>query len=787
MTITERLRTARTYFDGGLGSLLQKEGLTPGELPETWNLTHPDVMQKIHLAYLNAGSNVLTANTFGANRLKFDNLNELIPAAYANMKAAKDRFSGDRDSVFLAFDVGPLGRMLEPLGDLAFEDAVEIFKDSIRVAAACGFDLILIETMSDLHETKAAVLAAKESCSLPVVVTNAYDETGHLLTGADPDAVIACLEGLGVDALGINCSLGPRQMLPIARQYAALSSVPVVVNPNAGLPRVLDGTTVYDVDAMEFAAIMKDIAAFGVCGLGGCCGTTPQYIEALVRETKNLPFLPPTEKGRTVVSSYTHAVEIGSVPVVIGERINPTGKPKLKAALRANDLGYLVREGLSQQAHGADLLDVNVGLGEIDETTVLTAAVRELQSVLDLPLQIDTVRPEALEKALRAYNGKPLINSVNAKQSSMDAVFPLAKKYGGVIIALTIGDEGIPATAEGRLALAERIVNEAAKYGIDKKNIVVDALCMTVSADDFSARVTLDAVRLIKEQLGVKTCLGVSNVSFALPQRELVNAAFLAMALETGLDCAILNPNSDAMMGTLRAFVMLSGRDPHCARYIDFTAETEVQTAPAQTADPADLAYAVRKGLQSEAQTAAKLLLQSMPPLTVINEQLIPALNRVGEQFEQKKLFLPQLLMSAQAANAAFEIVAQKIETTDEKKEKILLATVQGDIHDIGKNIVKVLLQSYGFDVTDLGKDVAPEAVLAAAKESGARLVGLSALMTTTLDAMKETADLLHRELPDVQVIVGGAVLTKSYADAIGALYAKDAMETVKLAKQILG
>ncbi len=784
MTIRERLQRCRVYFDGGMGSLLQKEGLQSGELPETWNLTHPDVLQNIHLAYMNAGSNVITSNTFGANCLKFDNLDAIIRAAYANLAAAKAQFAGDRDSVYFAFDVGPLGKMLEPLGDFPFERAVETFAESIRIADGCGFDLILIETMSDLYETKAAVLAAKENSRLPIIVTNAYDETAHLLTGADVPAVVATLEGLGVDALGVNCSLGPHQMLPIAKQYLTWASKPVVINPNAGIPHVADGKTLYDVDAAEFSDVMQEIAALGVHGLGGCCGTTPAYIAALVKKTASLPFVPPEEKHRTLVTSYTHAVEIGKEKIVIGERINPTGKPRLKAALRENDLGYLIREGLSQQEHGAHILDVNVGLGEIDETAMLTAAVKELQSVLDLPLQIDTVRPAALERAMRIYNGKPLINSVNAKRESMDAVFPLVKKYGGAVIALTIGDDGIPPTAAGRVALAKKIIDEAARCGIDKKDIVVDALCMTVSADDCSARITLDAVRQIKA-LGVNTCLGVSNVSFALPERPQINAAFLAMALEAGLDCAILNPNSDVMMGAFYSFAMLNGDDPRCQQYIDFATahRPQPQEAAVQHTLPA-LSYAILKGLEADAEKAAKTLLQTTPPLTIINEQIIPALNRVGEQFENKELFLPQLLMSAEAANAAFSVVSTQIDVSGEKKDKILLATVQGDIHDIGKNIVKVLLQSYGFDVIDLGKDVPPQAVLAAAKEHGVRLVGLSALMTTTLDAMQETADLLHREYPAATVIVGGAVLTKRYADAIGAAYAKDAMETVQFAKR---
>ena len=794
MTITERLRTSRTYFDGGMGTLLQKEGLLSGELPETWNLTHPQILEEIHLAYMEAGANVITSNTFGANRLKCDDLTGTIRAAYDNLARAKARFSGNKDEIFLAFDVGPLGKMLRPLGDFPFEEAVAVFAESIRVAADCGFDLILIETMSDLCETKAAVLAAKENCDLPVVVTNAYDESGHLLTGADVPAVVATLEGLGVTALGANCSLGPRQMKTIAAQYVACASKPVVINPNAGLPQVKDGVTTFDVDADEFSDLMREMALFGVSALGGCCGTTPEYIRKTVQKTRGLPFSLPEPKRDTVVASYTHAVSLSGVPKLIGERINPTGKPKLQAALKAQDLGYLVREGIAQQDAGAHILDVNVGLGGVDEASLLPAAVEELQSVIDLPLQIDTVRPAALERALRVYNGKPLINSVNAKEESLETVLPLAKQYGGVLIALTIGEDGIPDTAKGRCALAKKIIDRAAQYGIDKKDIVVDPLCMAVSSDDNAARVTLDSIRLIRDTLGVHTCLGVSNVSFALPERQDINAAFLAMALQNGLSCAIMNPCSADMMRAYRCYCMLQGFDPHCEGYIVFAQahphkaiDAPVTAAPqsddGETLPP--LTYAVVKGLRDQAASQAKSLLETTAPLDLINDQIIPALNLVGDRFQNGRIFLPQLLMSAEAASAAFDIVSAKLPRTKGKKEKILLATVQGDIHDIGKNIVKVLLQSYGYDVIDLGKDVPPQRVVDAAKETGATLVGLSALMTTTLDSMAQTVSLLKEQLPAVRVMVGGAVLTQDYANLIGADgYSKDAMGAVALAKR---
>ena len=794
MNIAERLRTRRTYFDGGMGTLLQKQGLLPGELPETWNLSHPHVLEEIHLAYMEAGANVITSNTFGANRLKFDRLDAMIRAAYDNMKRAKARFSGDPDGVYLAFDVGPLGKLLRPMGDFPFEEAVAVFAESIRIAAACGFDLILIETMSDLYETKAAVLAAKENCDLPIVVTNAYDETGHLLTGADVPAVVATLEGLGVTALGANCSLGPRQMKEIAARYVQYASLPVVINPNAGLPQVKDGVTTFDVDADEFSDLMREMALFGVSALGGCCGTTPDYIRKAVEKTRDLPFVLPEQKRDTVVASYTHAVSLSGVPKLIGERINPTGKPKLQAALKAQDLGYLVREGIAQQDAGAHILDVNVGLGGVDEASLLPAAVEELQSVIDLPLQIDTVRPAALERALRVYNGKPLINSVNAKEESLETVLPLAKQYGGVLIALTIGEDGIPDTAAGRCALAKKIIDRAAAYGIDKKDIVVDPLCMAVSSDDNAARVTLDSIRLIRDTLGVHTCLGVSNVSFALPERQDINAAFLAMALQNGLSCAIMNPCSADMMRAYRCYAMLQGFDPHCEGYIAFAQAhphkaTEAPAAVMPQSDDGDklppLTYAIVKGLRDQAATQAKAALATTAPLDLINDRIIPALNLVGERFQSGRLFLPQLLMSAEAASAAFDVVSEKLPKTDGKKEKIILATVEGDVHDIGKNIVKVLLQSYGYAVIDLGKDVPPQRVLDAVRETGATLVGLSALMTTTLDAMAKTTALLKASLPDVRVMVGGAGLTQEYADLIGADgYAKDAMGSVALARR---
>lgn len=794
MNLKELMKKERLYFDGGMGTLLQQNGLMPGELPETWSLSHKDVLVKIHLDYLNAGANIITANTFGASCLKFENYDEIIEASLKNVREAISLYDGEnKGKCFAAFDMGPLGKMLEPLGDMRFEDAVEVFAKNVRCAEKYGADLILIETMNDTYETKAAVLAAKENCSLPVFVTNAYDESSRLMTGADPVSVIALLEGLKVDALGINCSLGPRQMLPIVQQYVKYSSMPIIVNPNAGLPKSVNGKTVYDVDAEEFSDVMQEMAKLGVTMLGGCCGTTPDYIKKTVEKTRKLPFSLPEKKNYTFVSSYTHSVKIGDEPVLIGERINPTGKKRFKQALRENDINYIVGEGVAQQEKGVHILDVNVGLPEIDECKMMEKTVQTLQSVLDTPLQIDTVKPDAMEKALRIYNGKPLINSVNAKEEIMEQIFPLAAKYGGVLIALTIDEDGIPDCAQGRLALAEKIVERAEKYGIDKKDIVVDPLAMTISSDDNSAKVTLESVKLIKERLGVKTSLGVSNISFGLPNRDDVNSVFLSMAFQAGLDCAIMNPFSVSMMKSYHCFKALSGMDSGCMKYIDFASSLPKENAVVQSAssvkteandDFPPLIYAIVKGMKQNAFEEAKELLKENEPMSVINSYIIPALDTVGERFEKKTMFLPQLLMSAEAAGSAFEAVKSCLSSDAPKKEKIVLATVKGDIHDIGKNIVKVLLENYGYDIIDLGKDVPPELIVKTAKEQKVKLVGLSALMTTTVESMEKTIKLLKKELPEVKTVVGGAVLTKEYADMIGAsFYAKDAMETVRFAE----
>ena len=788
MKLLDCLQSQILFFDGGTGTMLQGMGLRPGERPEEWNLSHPDRIAALHRAYLEAGCNILKTNTFGVNRLRFgDRVDTVVRAALDNAQRALDAAAALPQPKFIALDIGPCGKLLKPLGDLDFEDAVSLFAEVVE-AGKDRADLILIETMNDAYETKAAVLAAKEHSTLPVFVTNVYDESHKLMTGADPAAMVALLEGLGVDALGMNCSLGPAQMAEILPALLNAASVPVIVNPNAGLPREENGRTVYDVDADAFAERMAEMAGAGAWILGGCCGTTPDYLRKTIEKTRGLSPAPIQEKAETVCSSYTHALRFGKRPVLIGERINPTGKSRLKQALRENDVDYLLRLASEQADAGVDALDVNVGLPELDEPKVLTETVCALQEITDLPLQLDSSDPAALSSALRRYNGKAIVNSVNGKRESMEAVFPLVKKYGGVLICLTLDENGIPETADGRIAIAKRIKAEAERCGFSAKDLVFDPLALTVSADPNAALVTLECLRRIPAELGCRTSLGVSNVSFGLPQREQLTAAFFSMAIEAGLGAAIMNPLSAPMLRSYYSACALSGRDPDCAAYIAY-----MQNAPQTAAPPASgtltLAQAIEKGLRGEAAAITRQALTEQPPMTLINTQIIPALDRVGRGFEEKTVFLPQLLMSAEAASEAFSVVRAAM-TADRKttvSDRILIATVKGDIHDIGKNIVKVLLENYGYQVIDLGRDVPPETILARAEAENIRLVGLSALMTTTVPAMAETIRLL-RKLPDCRVMVGGAVLTPEYAAQIDAdFYAKDAMEAVRIANQFFG
>ena len=865
--ILDRLGKEWIFFDGGTGSILQEKGLQPGELPESWNLLHPEEIIDLHLGYLNAGSHIFNTNTFGANRLKFqDNLDEIVTAAVNLAKEARKR-SGREDDAYIALDIGPTGKLLKPMGDLSFDDAVDIFAEVVRIGAREGADLVLIETMNDSYEAKAAVLAAKENCDLPVFITCVFDASGKMLTGGTPESAVAMLEGLGVDALGTNCSLGPEQMIPIVERLVKAAHVPVLVNPNAGLPKSVEGRTVYDVDPEAFAGFMKTIAELGAVGLGGCCGTTPQHIKKEIEAVTSLPFRAPKPEAHTVISSFSQIVEIGggAKPVIIGERINPTGKKRFKQALVEHDIDYIVDQGLQQEDAGAHVLDVNVGTPEIDEAELLDEVLIRLQSVLALPLQIDTSDPVAMERALRHYNGKALINSVNGKEEVMHSVFPLVKKYGGVIVGLALDEGGIPDTADGRIAIAKKIYDTAASYGIPKEDVVIDGLCMTISSDPRSALVTLETIRRIRDELGGSSILGVSNISFGLPARELVNSYFFAMALQNGLSCAIINPNNQAMMQAYRSFCALTAQDENFHDFIG--AYQNYKTPDKRVSEAVDacrsrvlnalgisagdlkpsgsplggnasfgasnggfsgnpdgsgvdkngtpgslgattggesgassqggsgngqvyrskLMEAIERGMAKPAAAATKEALLTRSALDIINQDLVPALDIVGKGFEKGTLFLPQLLMAADAAKAAFTVVKESMsDSQQESKGKVILATVKGDIHDIGKNIVKVLLENYGYDVIDLGKDVPPETIVETALEQDVKLVGLSALMTTTVVNMEETIKQLHEKKPDCRIAVGGAVMTQDYADKIGAdCYGSDAMATVRYADEL--
>ena len=807
MTIREYMKDHFLLLDGGMGTLLQTAGLKPGEYPERWNIEHPEEIVRIHRSYFDAGSNVVLTNTFGANPLKFDEaeLKSIVTAAVANARRAAEESDAPQKK-FIALDIGPCGKLLKPYGDLDFEDAVDAYAAIVKIGVSCGVDLIFIETMNDSYDTKAAVLAAKENMDgqdIPVFVSNAYGSDGKLMTGASPATMVAMLEGLRVDAVGANCSLGPKQLTGVMEEYLTYASVPVLIKPNAGLPRSEGGQTVYDVFPEEFSDDIGDLLKKGVRITGGCCGTTPDYIRAVAEKAEHLTPVPLTEKDITMVSSYTDAVVFGERPVLIGERINPTGKKRFKQALREDDIDYILGEGLHQQDAGVDILDVNVGLPEIDEPAMLVRVIRELQAVSDLPLQLDTTDTTAMEAGLRIYNGKPMINSVNGKQEVMDSVFPLAAKYGGLIVALTLDEGGIPDTSEERVAIAENILKNAAKYGIPKKDLIFDPLAMAISADTKAALATIRSVDEIRHRLGAHTSLGVSNVSFGLPERNLITATFFASTLERGLSAAIMNPYAREMMNTYFTFCALHDLDENCIRYIDYIAslpavvETTVsQATPGSTASDDDagseLHRAIVRGLKDKAGLLTKeFLAADRDPLSIVNDDVIPALDKVGQDFEAKKVFLPQLLMAAEAAKAAFEEIKTRMAADEStsgngRNLRIVIATVHGDIHDIGKNIVKLLLENYGFDVCDLGKDVPEQDIVDATVRLHAGLVGLSALMTTTVPAMENTIKLLRKQAPWAKVAVGGAVMTQEYADSIAAdKYAKDAMDTVRYAEEL--
>ena len=877
------------FFDGGTGTVLQGMGLKPGELPETWNTKHPDRIVQLHYNYFAAGSNIVNTNTFGAFITKFPlELERFIKAAIENANEARARVLAEHPdgNYFIAFDIGSCGKLLKPMGDLDFEDCVKLFKKTFAAAfpfakemADCGLakiNCVMIETMNDGYESKAAVLAAKETMEdlgiaaedLPIIVSNVYDKECRTLSGSSPETMVAMLEGLGVSAVGVNCSLGPLEMKPTVERLCRAASVPILVKPNAGLPKVVNGKTVFDVEAADFVKAMEQLAEFGPMIMGGCCGTTPEYIRELgsrlevsgsrkagrcgaaseprregseqrsASEGETSPSsLTPDTYNLTpnigCVSSNTKVVYFGGPhrPVLIGERINPTGKKKFKEALRAGDIPYIIHQGMEQEEAGAQVLDVNVGLPEIDEKEMMLRVLDELQNVTSLPLQIDTTKPDVMEAALRRYNGKAMINSVNGKQEIMDTVFPLVKKYGGLVVALTLDEDGIPEDSQRRVAIAKKIYKEAEKYGIKKSDIIIDPLAMAVSSDSRAGIATLETVRAIHEMGGL-TSLGISNVSFGLPLREFVTASFFTLCMGAGLSAAIMNPLQGEMIKAWKCYNLLSGKDENCTDYIEWStveggriqqqinAVLQSKTAGAGTASstPSDnsstcatpcdvceansvttppensgsqsaLSNAIIHGLKTDAAAATRELLKTTESLAIINDHLIPGLDYVGKRFEKKTMYLPQLLMAAEAAKSAFGEIRDYMEKSGKKgapKGKIIIATVKGDIHDIGKNIVKVLLENYDFDVIDLGKDVPPEVVVEACKKDHVMLVGLSALMTTTVAAMEETIKLLRKECPWAKTCVGGAVMTQEYADQIGAdFYGKDAMDTVRYALEV--
>ena len=840
--LKESLGNTPLFFDGGTGTVLQAMGLKPGELPETWNLKKPELIEKLHYDYFMAGANIVKSNTFGAFITKFPlELERLIKAAIKNANKARNKAIKDsnRTDFYIAFDISPTGKLLKPMGDLDFEECIHLYKKTFEIAIKLylsneedtSFDCILIETMNDGYESKAAVIAAKEVMedngisekdALPIFVSNVYDKDCRTLSGSTPETMVSMLEGLGVSALGVNCSLGPIEMRETVKRLCLASHLPIIVNPNAGLPKVINGVTCFDVNEEDFVNAMVEIKKEGASILGGCCGTNPSYIKALrENEIINGPIIKTKKENKDTigtVSSNSEIVYFGgeNKTVLIGERINPTGKKKFKEALRNKDIPYIIHQGLEQEAKGAQVLDVNVGLPEIDEKEMMNEVMTELQSVTNLPLQIDTTNPLVMESALRRYNGKAMINSVNGKQEVMDAIFPLVKKYGGLVVALTLDERGIPETSEERIEIAKKIYKEAEKYGLSKKDIIIDPLAMAVSSDIKAGLATMESVKAIHNMNGL-TSLGISNISFGLPKREFVTSSFFTMAMNNGLSAAIMNPLQDEMIKAYKAYNLLAGKDENCSDYISWATEytakenetlsllaqnkenisstqaekniSKSSSEPSTKDDKSSLEYNIIHGLKKDSSEATIKLLETMDSLDIINNHLIPGLDYVGKRFEEKTMYLPQLLMAAEAAKSAFSEIRKYMEKTGKKGEpkgKVIIATVKGDIHDIGKNIVKVLLENYDFEVIDLGKDVAPEVIINACKKDNVKLVGLSALMTTTVVAMEETIKLLRKECPGVKVCVGGAVMTQEYADKIGAdFYGKDAMDAVRYALEV--
>ena len=774
------------FLDGAMGTMLQAHGIQTEHVPELLNITNPEAVMKIHRMYAEAGSDIVYANTFGANRFKLENtgysVEEVVRAGINNAKKAVAGKS------LVALDMGSLGQMLEPSGTLSFEDAYDVYKEI--VLAGSDADIIVIETMTDLYEVKSALLAVRENSDKPVLVTMTFEENMRTFTGVSPECMVAVLEGLGADAIGVNCSLGADELFPVLDKICSLTSLPVIAKANAGLPDPV--TNLFSLSPENFAESNLRLAGAGVKIFGGCCGTTPEHIRQMIEKLKNAENIKRPIKRISLACSAVNCVTIDQ-PRVIGERINPTGKKRFKEALINHDIDYILSQAVEQVHAGAEILDVNVGLPDINEKEMMITAVKAIQSVCDTPLQLDSTIPEVLEAGLRIYNGKPIVNSVNGEDESLEKILPLVKKYGASVVGLTLDKKGIPKTADGRFAIAEKILNRALAYGIPKEDVFIDCLTLTASAEQDGVMETLNALNRVKNELGLRTVLGVSNISFGLPNRELITRTFLTMALHSGLDLPIINPNIDSIIGAVRAYRLLAGIDRNSAEFISIYANNA--PAPKAPANPEknspDLIYAVENGLKNEALKAVRELCENTNPMEIINNYLIPALDSAGEKFEKGKIFLPQLILTAGSAQACFEVLKEKLSANNigsVSKGKVVLATVKGDIHDIGKNIVKVLLDSYGFEVIDLGKDVPPQLIVDTAIKHNVKLVGLSALMTTTLSSMEETIRLLNRDYPECKTVVGGAVLTASYAEQIHAdFYAKDAKQTVDVASLIYG
>ena len=786
MTFRELLNgDGHILLDGAMGSVLQQHGLKLGGLPEELNFTEPDLIRSVHRSYIEAGAQGIYANTFGANRHKLQNssysVDEIVKQG---IKLAREAAEGT--DVLVGLDIGSLGRMLRPTGDMPVDEAYDMFREVM--IAGREADFIAIETMTDLMEVKTALLAAKENTDLPVICTMSFEQNMRTFTGCSAASMAMTLSGMGADVIGMNCSLGPKDALPIVEEILRWSSVPVLIRPNAGLPD--PATNLYNTTPQEYADVMEQIAAMGVKVLGGCCGTNPDYIREVAGRIRGKKCVMPKPEIPAAVCSASNVVPVDTVRI-IGERINPTGKKLFKEALKKHDLDYIMRQALEQTTAGAEILDVNVGLPDIDEKEMMIAAVNAIQSVTDAPLQIDTTELPVLEAALRIVSGKPIVNSVNGEEEKLNTVLPLVKKYGAAVVGLTLDERGIPKTAEERFAIAEKILNRALEYGIPKRDVYIDCLTLTASAEQDGVAETLKAVRMVTEKLGLKTVLGVSNISFGLPNRELINSTFITMAMNNGLTLPIMNPNIASMTGAVRAYRLLSGYDRHGVNFIE-NYGAEVKKPAAAVAADMDISDAVAAGLKAESGAAAeKLLAGGTDPMEIINGKLIPALDSVGAKFEKGTIFLPQLIQSAGAAQAAFDVIKKAISErggSGVSAGRIVLCTVKGDIHDIGKNIVKTLLENYGFDVIDLGKDVDYQDVVDAAIKYDVRLVGLSALMTTTLKSMENTIKLLRENNVDCKIVVGGAVLTPDYAEKIGAdYYARDAKETVDIARKVYG